>query len=194
MQRRRGMTLVELLTVIGILMALAGLVFFATASGRESAKQTSCLSQLRQINAAMQLYAIDYTECVYGSSVTFVNSVHEAIDPYGMTKALYYCPDTPAPVFKYAGSSYFWNTMLWPAGQDASWVKRREEKIRRMLDEGPSYVVVECDVHDQVYFQPREKDVDPSIVGAFRIQLFADGSVRRKRVDVLRSQLFLGGG
>src|SRR4051812_15933434 len=54
-----GFTLVELLVAIGIVALLAAFVFPAFTSARESARMTVCASNLRQLNAALQLYAAD---------------------------------------------------------------------------------------------------------------------------------------
>ncbi|MDM7460691.1 MAG: prepilin-type N-terminal cleavage/methylation domain-containing protein, partial [bacterium] len=44
---RRGFTLIELLVVIAIIAILAAILFPVFAQARESARQTSCLSNLR---------------------------------------------------------------------------------------------------------------------------------------------------
>lgn len=60
--RRTGFTLVELLVVIGIIMTLAGILFPVFAQAREKTRQTSCLSNTRQIGTAIHLYLQDYDE------------------------------------------------------------------------------------------------------------------------------------
>ncbi len=58
--RRKGFTLIELLIVIAIIIILAAILFPIFARARESAKQTSCISRLRQIALATLMYANDY--------------------------------------------------------------------------------------------------------------------------------------
>src|SRR5438093_11195852 len=58
----RGFTLIELLVVIAIIAILAAILFPVFAHAREKARQTSCLSNLKQLSGAMLMYAGDYDE------------------------------------------------------------------------------------------------------------------------------------
>ena len=60
--RRTGFTLIELLVVIAIIAILAAILFPVFARAREKARQTSCLSNLKQIGLSQLMYAQDYDE------------------------------------------------------------------------------------------------------------------------------------
>jgi prepilin-type N-terminal cleavage/methylation domain-containing protein/prepilin-type processing-associated H-X9-DG protein len=55
----RAFTLIELLTVIAIIGVLSGLVIGGISRMRDSARRSSCSSNLRQIGSAFQLYAAE---------------------------------------------------------------------------------------------------------------------------------------
>ena len=59
-RRRQGFTLIELLVVIAIIAILAAILFPVFAKAREKARQTSCLSNYRQITLAAFMYMEDY--------------------------------------------------------------------------------------------------------------------------------------
>src|SRR5437016_6241142 len=59
---RKGFTLIELLVVIAIIAILAAILFPVFAQAREKARQTSCLSNTKQMGLAFQMYAQDYDE------------------------------------------------------------------------------------------------------------------------------------
>ena len=60
---KKGFTLIELLVVIAIIAILAAILFPVFAQARDKARQSACLSNMKQIATAFQLYADDYDEC-----------------------------------------------------------------------------------------------------------------------------------
>jgi len=62
MHKKLGFTLIELLVVIAIIAILAAILFPVFAQAREKARQTSCLSNMKQIMTAQLMYDQDYDE------------------------------------------------------------------------------------------------------------------------------------
>ncbi len=60
--RRAGFTLIELLVVIAIIAILAAILFPVFAQAREKARQTSCLSNCKQLVTSTLMYIQDYDE------------------------------------------------------------------------------------------------------------------------------------
>ncbi|MDX1934057.1 MAG: DUF1559 domain-containing protein [Capsulimonadales bacterium] len=59
---RQGFTLIELLVVIAIIAILAAILFPVFAQAREKARQTSCLSNMKQWATGFMMYVQDYDE------------------------------------------------------------------------------------------------------------------------------------
>jgi prepilin-type N-terminal cleavage/methylation domain-containing protein len=57
-----GFSLIELLVVISVIALLSAILFPVFAQAREAARRTTCLSNLRQLATAHQLYVQDYDE------------------------------------------------------------------------------------------------------------------------------------
>ena len=65
MTRRRGFTLIELLVVIAIIGILAAMVFPVFARARESARKAVCLSNVKNIALAVQMYLGDNNDTLW---------------------------------------------------------------------------------------------------------------------------------
>ncbi|MFW6438179.1 MAG: DUF1559 domain-containing protein [Armatimonadota bacterium] len=76
---RRGFTLIELLVVIAIIAILAAILFPVFARAREKARQTSCLSNMKQLGLGMMMYAQDYDER-FGQESFYYRDM--GVDPY----------------------------------------------------------------------------------------------------------------
>jgi len=84
---RRGFTLIELLVVIAIIAILAAILFPVFAKAREKARQTSCLSNIKQLCLAMLQYAQDYDEKLTGRVLW-----NQKTQPYIKNEQIFRCP------------------------------------------------------------------------------------------------------
>jgi prepilin-type processing-associated H-X9-DG protein/prepilin-type N-terminal cleavage/methylation domain-containing protein len=100
MQRRalRGaFTLIELLVVIAIIAILAAILFPVFAQAREKARQTSCLSNEKQLCLGVMMYMQDYDETVpiggWGNASGFSRWYFD-VQPYMKNRGVLQCPSS----------------------------------------------------------------------------------------------------
>src|SRR5579872_1126311 len=98
-----GFTLIELLVVVAIIAVLASLLLPVLSRAKFRAKVINCTSQYRQWGVVASLYAGDNKEFLpsfdlggTGGNVWDVSStMPAALQPYGLTPPLWYCPVRP---------------------------------------------------------------------------------------------------
>ena len=88
---KKGFTLIELLVVIAIIAILAAILFPVFAQAREKARQTSCLSNLKQIGTAMMLYTDDNHE-TFPMVRNGYQTSHQCLVHYTKTCDVFFCP------------------------------------------------------------------------------------------------------
>jgi prepilin-type N-terminal cleavage/methylation domain-containing protein len=122
----RGFTLIELLVVIAVIAILAAILFPVFAQAREKARQTACLSNMRQMSMAVQMYTQDYDESLplaaTATATGFLNW-HHLVDPYVKNQQVWVCPSANAPirdiygnlVCHYGYNAYYLNLNVDPA-------------------------------------------------------------------------------
>lgn len=122
---RRGFTLIELLVVIAIIAILAAILFPVFARAREKARQASCLSNLKQLAIAAQMYSQDYDEMIMpgyicsrstGAAGWWYVPTTGRIQPYIKNNQILLCPSNPSGSLGY-GINYLTYNGGDPAGQ-----------------------------------------------------------------------------
>ena len=103
MGKRGGFTLIELLVVIAIIAILAAILFPVFARAREKARAISCLSNLKQLGLAAEMYSQDYDEMYVPHCHRPIMSQpptyywFEIIQPYIKNRQLMWCPSWRPP-------------------------------------------------------------------------------------------------
>jgi len=123
MKSGRAFTLIELLVVIAIIAVLASLFLPVLGRAQRGARSTACLSNLRQIGLALDLYVHDNNNrlpsCAPLPSVnTNLPSLALVLAPYLKTKAIFQCPEDRT-LFPTEQTSYEWSSFLNGASYDA---------------------------------------------------------------------------
>ncbi len=136
-KNQHGFTLIELLVVIAIIAILAAILFPVFARAKAKALQTTCLSNVRQLALAFQMYASDHDEtmplayyytgdfsgeyeehawdfhCYWewdGSASNLISYELGLIGPYTRNEQISRCPIFDAPSGQRPASGYAYNT------------------------------------------------------------------------------------
>ena len=99
---RKGFTLIELLVVIAIIAILAAILFPVFAQAREAARKTQCVSNVKQLGTATQMYVQDYD----GNYYPHRHNVAAGSNPL--------MAEFPTGITAGAQAKYFWISMLVP--------------------------------------------------------------------------------
>lgn len=104
----RAFTLIELLVVIAITAILAAVLFPVFAQAKDAAKKTTCMSNMKGLGLAFQLYLADSDDRVFYRSgfansrsglvpTTNANRWWNLLLPYSKSKDIYRCPSDELP-------------------------------------------------------------------------------------------------
>jgi prepilin-type N-terminal cleavage/methylation domain-containing protein/prepilin-type processing-associated H-X9-DG protein len=141
--KQKGFTLIELLVVIAIIAILAGMLFPVFARARESARKIQCLSNVKNLAMAMQMYLSDYDKfmprehdpaiiqwfadngcdmtpgcCDYATRVNPYLKIPVILDEYIKNRDVWRCPSARMPG---GPGGIVWQTNYFPSLQANLW-------------------------------------------------------------------------
>ena len=93
---KKGFTLIELLVVIAIIAILAAILFPVFAKAREKAKQTACLSNMKQLMTAVIMYTSDHDDRICSTTSPPGKNIwwYMAVEPYLKNENILNCTST----------------------------------------------------------------------------------------------------
>ena len=115
---QRGFTLVELLVVLAIMAVLAGVAVPMYARTTQNARAAACVSNLRQLGAALGLYLGDHDMrmpiLLAGRKLLADPGpvVDDTLGVYAANPRIFACPADTTGLATQSGTSYYWNVII----------------------------------------------------------------------------------
>jgi prepilin-type N-terminal cleavage/methylation domain-containing protein/prepilin-type processing-associated H-X9-DG protein len=145
---RKGFTLIELLVVIAIIAILAAILFPVFAKAREKARQSSCLSNVKQIVLATLQYIQDYDEVLPSYGGTPRVTVQTRVQPYMKSEQIWVCPSSSASFALYWDNNVGYPpTVLGPQGS-YGWSNRVINGVKLAQLQTPAETGMWCDAQN----------------------------------------------
>lgn len=114
----RGFTLMELLVTVGIVVLLAATAIPATQRVMHRARAVHCMSNLKQVGAALQLYLADHNNVMpelvaaRESKTDDDAAIDNTLDTYTGSNDVFCCKADNKGLCEKTGTSYHWNNLL----------------------------------------------------------------------------------
>ena len=182
-RRRCAFTLVEILVVIAILATLAGLLFPVFSRARNMAKRANCVSNLKQIGLAFQMYERDADE--------LAPRLSQIYPAYLSAARVFICPTDSARgqiegndrlegnLYLSSGVSYEY-VPLWMEAQQQKWYRPAPDfGAGKWGDLTP---LAGCMWHWAGYYNPNQNG-NATTARGWQLYLTRGGSVRKVRVE-----------
>ncbi len=115
MSKPSGFSLTEMLVVLAIIGALAGIGYPVTRSIIAKSREATCLTQLRSLGVALQTYLQEHNDKMpelatgRASKTENLPVLETVLLPYLEAPDAFHCPADKAQ-FEKSGSSYLWNS------------------------------------------------------------------------------------
>lgn len=197
---RNGFTLLEILVAVSIVAILCTLGLSAASGAIENANSTKCLSSLRQVGVAVQLYAAEnsgrlpdtgHSRAVDGSSLSWTNT----LSGYLSTNFIGKCPaneKSPVPV------TYAWSDLLVDSAGTGIPITqcRAPSSTLAVAEVSDSYISEHfhfSSARTRVTYNQFKADVGVNRHGSFANYLFVDGHAERLPPDEVKTRLNASG-
>ena len=200
---KRGFTLIEMLVVIAIIALLAALLLPTLSRAKHVAQRTVCISNVRQINLAVHMYADDHRDAlraITNHEAIWV-SYKESVLPYlartsGQTNdQLFVCPAdnfncddpviqslfsfwTPPPVgkcFHRQPTTHYSSYLFNGVAEDAAPPRAAQRAFTSVRE--PSRLVLECELSGAFGISSHKRTEPYQFNNAWNVMSFVDGHV-----------------
>ncbi len=188
-RHRKGITLPEVLVVIGILIILFSIMLVVMPRSKAAAHVTACKSNIRQIYVAMELYKADnpgYQKILPEVDVPVLPTTYLVNDrTYIKDPNILYCPITPECARRKLAHTYMFTTTL-PSGHPLQ--NNVNPQIQKRFED-PNYPIIHCLVHDELVYYPSERNLAPEYNPPFVVWANQFGSIKSGRYPMTRGFL-----